>query len=95
MIKHIEKLKEELKDIAEFMNQKPIIPICIDFDGTVVTYKYPLIGEENDNCSEILKRWIRDYNVGIILDTMRSGETLNQAIEWFSQPHPPKGGCLS
>ena len=74
------------------MNQKPIIPICVDFDGTVVTHKYPLIGEENDNCSEILKRWIRDYNVGIILDTMRSGETLNQAVEWFNERNVPLYG---
>lgn len=37
MIKHIERLKQELIEISEMQNNKPIIPICVDFDGTVVT----------------------------------------------------------
>lgn len=92
MIKHIERLKQELIEISEMQNNKPIIPICVDFDGTVVTHEYPLIGQENDNCSEILKRWINEYNVGIILDTMRSGDTLKEAIKWFEERGVPLYG---
>jgi hypothetical protein len=65
--------------------KKPKITIALDFDGTVVEHEYPYIGKENDNCSEILRRWVNEYNVGLILDTMRGDKELTEAIEWFKE----------
>ena len=58
------------------------LPITIDFDGTVVSHKYPHIGEENPKCVEVLKKWVEN-GVGLILDTMRSGKELKEAEDWF------------
>lgn len=60
------------------------LPIAIDFDGTVVTHEYPEIGKEIPHCIETLRKWC-DTGVGIILDTMRSGKYLEDAIEWFKE----------
>lgn len=62
--------------------KKPAVTVCVDFDGTMVQHEYPHIGPEAEGCVETLKRWIEDYNVGIILDTMRSDEALEDAIDW-------------
>lgn len=64
------------------MKSKPSITVCVDFDGTMVKHEYPNIGEEAEGCIDTLKRWINDYNVGIILDTMRSDESLDEAVNW-------------
>ena len=64
---------------------KPIITICVDFDGTVVEHCYPYIGNESPNCSEIMKRWIDEYEIGFILDTMRDGKELDEAVKWFEE----------
>lgn len=61
---------------------QPTTTIAVDFDGTLVEHKFPLIGNINGNCFDILKHWIQDYNVGIILDTMRSGAFLQEAVEF-------------
>lgn len=84
-MKNIDGLKEELNKLSETKNGKLIIPICVDFDSTMVNSNYPEIISENDNCSEILKRWIKEYNVGIILDTLRGGEDLEMAINWCNE----------
>ena len=76
----LENMKEEIKNVGGNKNSKPLITIVVDFDGTVVEHEYPRTGKENGNCSEILKRWIDEYNVGIILDTMRSGKLLDIAV---------------
>ena len=78
-------MKEEITNVGGNKNSKPLITIVVDFDGTVVEHEYPRTGKENGNCSEILKRWIDEYNVGIILDTMRSGKLLDIAVNWFAE----------
>lgn len=60
------------------------LPVCVDFDGTLVTHRYPLIGEENKPCVDVLKKW-SDNGVGIILDTMRSGKLLDEAVQWCKE----------
>ena len=80
-------LLREMKEINEYvgashvgprihpiLGKKPLVTVCIDFDGTMVQHEYPEIGPEAEGCIETLTRWVEDYNVGIILDTMRSGE---------------------
>ena len=61
------------------------IPICVDFDGTLVEHEYPNIGKTNGNCIEILNKWINEYNCLIILDTMRSDEFMDEALKWCEE----------
>lgn len=84
--------KREMNDICEKKKEKHIIPICVDFDGTCVVHKYPFVGKTNGNVVEILKRWIKEYNVGIILDTMRGDDTIDAAIKWFNDNEIPLYG---
>ena len=91
-MKNIEETKIELEKLSEMKNNKSIIPILVDFDSTMVLSDYPFIKKENGNCSEILKRWVNEYNVGIILNTMRSGEHLDIALEWIKSKDIPLYG---
>ena len=56
--------------------------VCVDFDGTCVTHEYPKIGAEVPNAVNVLKRF-NENQVKIILWTIRSGEFLQDAINWF------------
>lgn len=58
--------------------------IGIDFDGTMVTHKYPEIGEELELAVEVLEQ-LQDAGHKLILYTMRSGERLKQAIEYMEE----------
>lgn len=69
-------------EISSLVNEK--LPVCVDFDGTVCAHEYPSIGEENKPCIEVLKRW-QDNGIGIILDTMRDGKALDEAVEWLKE----------
>lgn len=75
----------KLKDVFECTDKKYIIPINLDFDGTVVTNCYPKVGDENEHCVDILKKWIDEYNVGLIIHTMRANKELDDAIKWFEE----------
>lgn len=94
-MKNIEGLKNELNKLSEKRNGKNIIPICVDFDSTMVNSDYPNVISENDNCSEILKRWTNDYNVGVILDTLRGGDDLQIAVDWCNSKEIPLYGIGS
>lgn len=56
--------------------------IGVDFDGTVVSHRYPEVGEPIENCLEVLER-LMDNDHKLILYTMRSGERLDQAVEYL------------
>lgn len=58
------------------------ISICVNFDGTIVEYDYPRIGEPVPGAIESLKR-LQDYGTNIILFTMRSGTQLLQSINYL------------
>lgn len=62
---------------------QPKLKIAIDFDGTVVEHRFPLVGKDNEHCVEILKSWIEKYDIGLILDTMRCRKELKDAVKWF------------
>lgn len=94
-MKNAKGLKEELEKLSEYKNGKLVIPICVDFDSTMVNSQYPHVISENDNCSEILKRWVNEYNVGIILDTLRGGDDLKIAVEWCNSKGIPLYGVGS
>jgi len=58
--------------------------IGVDFDGTMVTHKYPEIGEPLDGAIETLEELMKAGHK-IILYTMRSGERLDQAVEYLEE----------
>lgn len=55
--------------------------IAVDFDGTIVTHRYPEIGEELPFAIETLKMLIRDHHK-LILWSVREGKLLDEAVEW-------------
>lgn len=79
MDKPVRTIDDEAKDLV-----KDRFPIALDFDGTVVEHRYPFIGDELPHCVKTLKKW-NDMGVGIILDTMRDGEELKAAVQWFEE----------
>jgi hypothetical protein len=56
--------------------------VCVDFDGTCVFHEYPKIGEEIPNAVAVLKK-LNENQIKIILWTIRSGEFLQEAVNWF------------
>lgn len=61
--------------------RKDTMIIGIDFDGTCVTHDYPNIGREI-GAAPVLKK-LADAGHKLILWTMRSGEYLEEAVDWF------------
>ena len=55
--------------------------IAIDFDGTCVTHAYPDMGKPIG--AEAVIRGLHRRGDQIILFTMRSGEKLQDAVDWF------------
>lgn len=65
--------------------------IAVDFDGTCVDHRYPQIGPDVPNCVSVLKKLV-ESNHQIILYTMRSGEALEDAVQWFVNREIPLSG---
>lgn len=57
--------------------------IAVDFDGTCVTHEYPNIGKDI-GAVPVLKK-LADRGYKIILNTMRSGKELSDAVKWFEE----------
>ena len=55
--------------------------IAIDFDGTCVTHKFPLVGKDIGAAPVLRKLVDRGHKLNLF--TMRSGEYLLDAIQWF------------
>ena len=81
-IEHYKDYKREIKDIGNIMEDKKKITIAIDFDGTLVKHHYPKIGDEVPNAIDLIKDYTENYNVVWILNTMRSGKLLDEAVKW-------------
>ena len=64
--------------------------IAVDFDGTCVTHDYPRVGKDI-GAVPVLKKLVNSGN-NIILNTMRSGEELGDAIQWFRDNDIPLYG---
>ena len=58
--------------------------IAVDFDGTLCENQWPDIGDANEELISYLKKQQEDGSK-IILWTCRTGELLQQAIEWCSE----------
>ena len=57
--------------------------IGLDFDGTCVTHEYPQVGQDI-GAVPVLKKLIENGHQ-LILNTMRSGRELGDAIDWFKE----------
>ena len=55
--------------------------IAVDFDGTLVTNQYPLLGEPVPYVIEAVKQ-MREFGWRIILWTCRTGDQLTEAIQF-------------
>lgn len=55
--------------------------ICVDFDGTCTTHEYPFIGADI-GAVEVLKALVKKGHK-LIIFTMRSGERLKEAYDWY------------
>jgi len=64
--------------------------IAIDYDGSCVKHSYPEIGEDI-GAVPVLKELINKGH-HLILYTMRSGETLDDAVNWFKKHDIPLYG---
>lgn len=64
--------------------------IAIDFDGTVVTHRYPMIGDDI-GAVPVLKE-LTDKGHKLILNTMRSDQYLEAAENWFKEHNIPLFG---
>jgi hydroxymethylpyrimidine pyrophosphatase-like HAD family hydrolase len=58
--------------------------IGIDFDGTIVTHEYPNIGKPVPHALETIRE-IQRWGNRIILYTMRSGDKLQEAIDYCTE----------
>ena len=58
--------------------------IAIDFDGTIVTHRYPAIGEELPFAIETLKMLIQERHK-LILWSVREGKLLDDAVNWCKE----------
>jgi hypothetical protein len=65
--------------------------IAVDFDGTCVDHRYPKVGENAPYAVETLKELVARGDK-LILFTMRSGERLRDAIDWFKSNGIPLFG---
>lgn len=57
--------------------------LALDFDGTLVTHEYPLIGRELPNMLNVLQQLMENGHK-LVLNTMRSGPQLAEAVDWCS-----------
>ncbi|WP_461255440.1 hypothetical protein [Treponema sp. R80B11-R83G3] len=64
--------------------------IAIDFDGTCVTHEYPEIGKDI-GAVRVLKKLVAANHL-LILNTMRSGVELQEAVNWFKENDIPLYG---
>ena len=66
------------------------LTICLDFDGTVVTHEYPAI-DRYIGAEPVLRRIVQEGG-RLILWTMRSGQPLADAVNWFKERDIPLYG---
>ncbi|MFW6273045.1 MAG: AAA family ATPase [bacterium] len=62
---------------------------AVDFDGTLVTNKFPEVGSLKKDTVEKIHKLYKDINNIIILWTCRSGDYLNQATTFLAQNNIP------
>ena len=69
--------------MQQFINDKSKI-IAVDFDGTIVEHKYPLIGKEMLFAFTTLKA-LQNKGHKLILWTIRTGPMLQEAVDYCKE----------
>lgn len=64
--------------------------IAVDFDGTCVRHEYPMVGKDIGAVPHLKK--LVDLGHKIVLNTMRSGSQLEDAVQWFKYNEIPLYG---
>ncbi len=67
------------------------LTICVDFDGTSVMHEYPEIGNDVPHAVRTMKDLVAQGH-RLILWTMRSDESLDDAVSWFQNRGIPLFG---
>lgn len=67
---------------TDFSTLPPIM--AVDFDGTLVSDRFPDIGEERKQFCDVI-RTLQRLGVKSILWTSRTGSALREAIEWCEE----------
>mgnify|MGYP002521705241 CR=1 FL=1 len=67
---------------TDFSTLPPIM--AVDFDGTLVTDKFPNIGEERRQFCSVIRK-LQKLGIKSILWTSRTGSALREAIEWCEE----------
>ena len=71
--------------------------IALDFDGTMVTHDYPIVGREIPECVNVLTELLEQGHQ-FVLNTMRSDgrqdgtNPLTDAVNWFNERNIPLVG---
>lgn len=68
--------------------------VYLDFDGTVVQHRYPLIGEYNEGCIRVIKE-LQDVGYEVFLNTMRcefNDGSLEKALDYVNNVLPKMTG---
>lgn len=79
------------------MENKNKLIIAVDFDGTCVDHRYPLVGQDTPFCKEVLCN-LTSKGHKLILWTMRSNDRpdysspLEDAVNWFKVRQIPLYG---
>lgn len=73
----------DLKRINDYQRVHKM-PICVDFDNTIVIDAFPQVGPPVPYALDVLKRWSA-YGAGIVLTTMRSEQQLDDAVLYLRQ----------
>ena len=70
-------------------NGRWIIPIAVDWDYTLTKCSSWEDGEMilNETAFPIMRKWIDEYNVGFILDTMRHDDILQEPLKILEEEH--------
>lgn len=58
--------------------------IAVDFDGTIVEHKYPVIGKEIPFATATLRQLMKDGHK-LILWSVREGDLLQEAVDWCEE----------
>lgn len=58
--------------------------IAVDFDGTIVSHKYPEIGTEIPFATTTIRKLIEEQHQ-VILWTVRRGKLLQEAVDWCKE----------
>ncbi|MCL2556857.1 MAG: hypothetical protein FWE09_00095 [Treponema sp.] len=64
--------------------------IAVDFDGTCVTHEYPNVGKDIGATAAL--KALAQRGDELILNTMRSGPELEDAVSWFRENGIPLHG---